>query len=50
VPVIVPPDAKRTLAFLADTNARKRAGVIDGNPYLFPNSGIILLTLFSFIE
>ncbi|OWF47136.1 hypothetical protein KP79_PYT07144 [Mizuhopecten yessoensis] len=38
VPVIIPPDAKRALAFLASVKGRRSSGIVEGNPYLFPNS------------
>ncbi|XP_071121286.1 uncharacterized protein [Mytilus edulis] len=38
VPVIIPPDCRRALSFLANNEQRKLAKIVQGNPYLFPNS------------
>ncbi|XP_033751889.1 uncharacterized protein LOC117335804 [Pecten maximus] len=38
VPVIIPPDVGRVLTYLADTDGRHKSGIVQGNPYLFPNS------------
>lgn len=40
VPVIIPPDAKEALSFLADKDKRNKAGILDENNYMFPNSGL----------
>lgn len=40
VPVIIPPDCRRALSFLANNEQRKLAKIVQGNPYLFPNSGM----------
>lgn len=39
VPVLIPPDCRKALAFLANTAQRKKAKIAEGNLYLFPNSG-----------
>ncbi|XP_062566938.1 uncharacterized protein LOC134229248 isoform X2 [Saccostrea cucullata] len=38
VPVLIPPDCRKALAFLANTAQRKKAKIAEGNLYLFPNS------------
>ncbi|XP_060085228.1 uncharacterized protein LOC132564597 [Ylistrum balloti] len=38
VPVLIPEDTRLPLRFLSDRAIRKKAGVADDNPYLFPNT------------
>ena len=42
VPVLIPPDCRKPLDFLANTSQRSKAKVVEGNPYLFFNSGMHL--------
>jgi len=46
VPVIIPSDARDTLQFLADSDVRKKAGILRDNPYLFANNGKQFLLCF----
>lgn len=39
VPVLIPPESKKPLEFLASFEARREANVPSGNKYLFPNTG-----------
>ena len=43
VPVLIPPDCRKPLDFLANTSQRSIAKVVEGNPYLFSKSGMQLL-------
>ncbi|ESO97052.1 hypothetical protein LOTGIDRAFT_174659 [Lottia gigantea] len=38
VPVIIPNDCKKPLAYIADNDVRQKVGVFNDNKYLFPNS------------
>lgn len=42
MPVIMPPDVRNAMSFLADLSRRKEAGIVHGNPFMFPNSGMYL--------
>ena len=39
VPVIIPPDTRKPLKFLAARSERRTAGIKDENHYVFANSG-----------
>ena len=47
VPILLPSDTYKALAHLADAKIRKRAGIREGNQFLFATSGIFN-TEFSF--
>jgi hypothetical protein len=42
VPVLVPADAKKALAFIADDGVRRSVGIKQWNSYLFANAGKII--------
>ncbi|XP_038063141.1 uncharacterized protein LOC119733845 [Patiria miniata] len=50
VPVVIPKDCQRALAYLANSEMRKKAGVRQTNKYLFPNAGDSVLRAYDSLK